>query len=233
MTIVPPPSPQELAEEYRRARLRIDGLLRHADEAAVGGLVVAACPAWTVHDLAAHLAGVPADLVAQRRPSGDTQAWVDAQIADRAGRSIPEVLDEWAAVSPAFEELIVAVPAGYGTLTYDVVVHEHDLRATLGQPGERDSAGVRVALSVTQRLLTADLAKHGLGAVAFSTGDDEWVAGEGEPQLRLRAEPFEALRLLGSRRSVSQLRAAAWEGDLEAFLPALGHMPYPEHDLVE
>lgn len=232
VTDVPAPTPEQLAEQYRAARLRIAGLLaglRPEQEA----LTVPACPDWTVQQLASHLAGVPADLVARRNPTGDTQAWVDGQVAARAERTTAEVLAEWDEVGPAFEDLIARKPASFAGLTYDVVAHEHDLRATLARPGEREGEGVLVALGVGFALLDADLARHGLGAVRLVGSGHEWRVGDGAPTLSLETSAFELFRLLGSRRSRTQLLAAPWVGDVERCLPALAHMPLPAADLVE
>ena len=53
------------------------------------------------------------------------------------------------------------------------------------------------------------------------------------PELTLTATPFEALRLLGSRRTIEQVRAADFEGDLDRYLPGLLHMDLPVDDLGE
>ncbi len=231
--LVPEPDPELLATEYARARARIRSVvLDHPGPTAT--VVVPACPDWTVDDLLAHLAGVAADLVERRNPTGDLQAWVDGHVEQRRGRTAVALLDEWDAVGPRFEDLIRAKPAGFGGLLYDVIAHEHDLRHALGRPGARDEAGVDAALSLAIRLLSADLARHQLPAVRVEAGERTWQAGDGEPGLILRTDtPFEALRLLGSRRSAAQVRAASWEGDLDRFLPALAHMPLPAADLVE
>ena len=39
--------------------------------------------------------------------------------------------------------------------------------------------------------------------------------------------------LLGSRRSLAQLRAYPWQGDLDRYLPGIAHMDLPASDLVE
>ena len=231
-----PATPSDLAAAYGATQVRIATLLadghRHAET------VVPACPDWTVADLCAHLAGVPADLVARRNPSGDVQAWVDGHVAERRGRSVAELLGEWANVSPAFEALIEARPASFAGLLYDVVAHEHDLRHALGRPGMRDDPAVVLAMDIGVNILERDLATHGLGAVSLWTIDKTWIAGAGEPQLSIdvRESPhgtWTLMRLLGSRRSEAQLLAAPWVGDARTFLPALAHMALPPTDVDE
>lgn len=228
------PAP-DYADEYAATRASVRALLTDCD-AAAAATSVPTCPAWTVHDLCAHLVGVPAALVARDNPpAGDNQEWVDKQVADRADRSVAELLDEWDSVGPPFEALMRRFPQAFGGLVYDAVAHEHDLRGALGRPGSRDSAGVVASLDVMVPMVERDLAAHGPtpGTVRLCAGDDEWVVGAGEPTLSLTTTPFELMRLLGSRRSRGQVLAAPWDGDAEPFLGALAHMPLPTADVVE
>jgi uncharacterized protein (TIGR03083 family) len=228
------PAP-DYADEYAATRARVRTLLTAVDEAAAG-TVVPSCPEWTVHDLCAHLVGVPAALVARDNPPrDDNQPWVDRHVAERADRSLAELLDEWDAVGPAFEGLMRKLPHAFGGLVYDAVAHEHDLRGALARPGDRDSAGVLASLDVVMGMVERDLATNGPapGTLHLRAGDRDWSLGEGDPEVSLTTTPFELLRLLGSRRSRAQIVAAPWDGDVEPFLPALAHMPLPQHDIVE
>jgi uncharacterized protein (TIGR03083 family) len=228
------PAP-DYADEYAAARASVRSLLADADDVAAA-TVVPSCPAWTVHDLCAHLVGVPAALVVRDNPPpGDNQPWVDRQVADRADRTIGELLDEWDDVGPSFEGLMRKLPHAFGGLVYDAVAHEHDLRGALGRPGERDSAGVLASLDVMVPMVERDLAVGGPvpGTLRLQAGDREWVVGAGTPSVALSTTPFELMRLLGSRRSRAQLLAAPWDGDVEPFVSALAHMPLPERDIVE
>ena len=221
-----------LADEYRAARLRMSEIATQLDDAAATA-GVAACPAWTTSDLLAHVTALAVDLGAGRRPDGDTQAWVDAQVADRRGRTMGELVAEWETGAPAFEALVAARPDRWWGLVYDVLVHEQDLRGAVAQPGAREGPSMDVAVALAMRLLQGDLAKHGLPAFRLVTDDGEQVAGEGDVELTLVATPFEALRLLGSRRTIDQLRAASFDGDLDRYLPGLLHMELPAGDLGE
>lgn len=228
------PAP-DYADEYAAARAGVRALLSDCDDAAAN-TVVPSCPAWTVHDLCAHLVGVPASLVARDNPPpGDNQEWVDRHVTERADRSIAELLDEWDAVGPPFEALMRKLPKAFGGLVYDAVAHEQDLRGALGRPGNRDSAGVHATVDILIPMVERDLAAHGPtpGTLHLSDGEREWVIGGGEPTVSLRTTPFELMRLLGSRRSHEQILAEPWDGDVEPFLPALAHMPLPARDIVE
>jgi uncharacterized protein (TIGR03083 family) len=227
------PAP-DYADEYAAGRARIRSLLADctAEQAAT---VVPTCPAWDVHDVCAHLAGVSAALVARDSPGADGQAWVDRHVSERAGRSVSELLHEWDAVGPAFEGIMRKVPRAFGGLIYDVIAHEHDIRGALGRPGAQDTDGVWASLDVLVSMVSADLAVHGPvpGTLELHAGDREWTIGTGGPTVSLTASPWELMRLLGSRRSRRQFLAAGWTGDVEAFLPAITHLPLPLVDIVE
>ena len=222
---------------YAATRARINGLLADADSTGSAALNVAACPAWSVADLTAHLAGVARALVERDRPGPDVQAWVDNHVAVRRGRSVASLLEEWNEFAAGFEDLIEAKGGSFSGLLYDIVAHEHDLRHALGRPGARSSDGVMLSMQVERSILERDLAANGMPGVVVRSADGEWGAG-GSPAVTLDLShrphgTFELIRLLGSRRSLNQMSAQPWEGDWQAILPGLAHMDLPAADLVE
>lgn len=220
------------AAEYAETRARIRVFLDEMGESAASA-GVPPCPGWTVQQALAHVVGIAAAMASGDRPQGDVQAWLDGFVADRAGRSLASLLDEWEATGPAIDALLDQMGAGGGRLVYDVVAHEHDIRLALGRPGARSSSGVRSCADAASVLLADDLAANGLPAVRLTSGGRTWTVGEGEPELEIELEPFELIRVLGSRRSEAQLRALDWKGDLDRYLPALAHLPLPELDIDE
>lgn len=219
--------------EYAATRARVRALLDGATDAEAA-TPVAACPAWQVRDVVAHVGGLASALGSGKGPAGgDVQAWIDALVDERRGRPLAELLDEWDAAGPAIDAALAAMGPGGGQLVYDAVAHEHDIRHALGRPGERDSTGVRACADAMSMLLARDLAAHDLPAVRITSGGRTWDVGTGEPELAIALDPFELIRVFGSRRSVAQLRALAWEGDLDRYLPGLAHLPFPESDLHE
>ena len=219
--------------EYAETRARLRALLAGAsgEEART---VVPACPAWTVRDVVAHVGGLAVALSTGAGPNGaDIQSWLDALVAERRDRSLAELLDEWHAAGPGIEVSLARMGAGGGQLVYDVVAHEHDIRHALGRPGARDSSTVGACAWAMSVLLERDLAAHGLPAVRIMSGGRTWDVGHGEPGLSVALDPFELIRVFGSRRSEAQLRAIDWNGDLERYLPALAHLPLPLADIVE
>ncbi len=223
---------RRLAVEYREARHRVRALLEDAGEG-LDQRKVAACPAWTVADLLAHLAGLAVGYGGGRVPDGDRQAWLDGLVTERRGSVVADVLDEWEAASWPMEQAIAADPQRLWPLVYDVIAHEHDLRNALGRPGEREGAAIALGLRLGLRVTERDLARHDLTAIRVFAAGEELVAGADPVGLTLEASTFEAFRLLGSRRTLAEMRAAAFAGDLERYLPGLVHMQLPVESLQE
>ena len=237
-------TPEEYAAEYGASRQRIRSIVEAAASdpstaRTVASTMVPACPEWSLTNICSHLAGICRDLVERNNPGADTQAWVDRQVAERAHRTLDSLLDEWDEFSPRFETLIAKYPKGFSGLVLDVVAHEHDICGALGVEGDRDSTGVRACMMIEARqILDRDLPAHQLGAARFVADGEEWLCGSGEVGLTLDlgSRPhgtWELTRLLGSRRSLAQLRSYPWQGDLDRYLPGIAHMDLPGTDLVE
>jgi len=220
------------AAEYRAARRRMVDLATGL-AAADADRMVGACPAWSVKDLFSHVTGIAVDLAAGNRPQGDPQVWVDRQVAERSSRSLAEVVDEWQAAGPSFEAMIEARPDRLWGLTYDLVVHEHDLRNAVGDRSGRDTSGVALAARLGLRLVAMDLTARALPGVRVVIDGEEHLVGEGAPVVTLNTTPFEALRVLGSRRTLAEIRGAGFEGDLDAVIGGLLHMEPPTTSLGE
>ncbi len=221
------PTPGEL---YAAVRARIGAVLTDAGPD-VDERLVPACPEWNVAQLTAHLAGTTAALAAGDRPTGDVQAWVDAQIADRAGRGALENWAEWDSVGPAYERLLDENEAGYGSLLFDAIVHDDDLRAAVGRPPARDPDAVTYALGRVLSRADAVARKKGSGTLRLSCGGETRQIGEGEPVTTWEiADAWTAMRVLISRRSAAQLTALGMDESRQRWLDVL---PYalPTTDL--
>jgi Mycothiol maleylpyruvate isomerase N-terminal domain len=223
-----------LAAEYRDARMRVRSLLDDGDEDS-GRRPVPACPAWTVGDLLAHLAGLAAVYGSGRVPEGDRQRWLDQLVVERRGKRLFDVFEEWDVTGPLMERALVAEPDRRWPLVYDVIAHEHDLRGALGVAGVRDDDAIVLGLQLGLRITASDLARHdlpGLRVLVGGGGNGDFVAGDDPVDLTLEASAFEAFRLLGSRRTLPEMRAA-FTGDLDRYLPGLVHMQLPVKSLGE
>ena len=232
------PDNAELVEQYRRSRARIVELVSGIDVEATSRRVVA-CPDWNVRQLLSHVVGLATEISSGNPPGADSQAWVDAIVRDRASCGIDDLLEEWAVSGPAFEAVAADVSRLAVPLSYDLVVHEHDLRHALERPGERDDSGVLTSMWVGALLLDGDLKKNSSGALRLRAGGHEWICGEGETRLALDLDGvvqhpvWELLRLTGSRRSLGQLSRYQWEGDFAEFASAMFHMDLPVDDIDE
>ena len=225
------PTGDQLAAEYHQSRLRTAALLDDLS-AADEQRIVPSCPEWRVRDLVSHLNGLAADLSTGNGPDGDTQAWVDQQVADRADLSVATQLEQWAESGEAFEQTLRSTPQ-LGALVVDLVSHEHDIAGTLGVQSDRESSGVALVMSMMGRVFAKDLAQADLNAFRMVCGEQSWDYGEGEVELEVRGDLWEMFRLTGGRRSMAQILSTDHDGDIERYLPGLVHNPLPEQDIIE
>lgn len=188
-------------------------------------LPVAACPGWSVRDVVAHLAGVAQDWAAGRRVAPPNDAQTTAQVARFNGRDVDDIVRSWgeaAAHLPRLARAGIAPPLG------DVVVHEHDIRDALGQPGARDSAALQRVSDQLLRTLVTPV------PVRVMVEDREYRCGpDSEPVIDLKTTRFEALRWRTGRRSSRQMAAMAWSGDPAAVLEHLYMFGPATADLFE
>ena len=218
---------EEIGAIYAEGRARLTELMASADPETVM-TPVPGCPAWAVRDVIAHVTGVCTDVLAGNVDGVATEPWTARQVAERKDRSVPEILEEWAAVAPQVEAIAPRFPARTDEQwVLDLTTHEHDVRGALGAPGGRDAAGLMVGLdfAVTMGLSASIRARH-LPALLVRAGDREWIAGDGDPAASLHGSPFDLFRAMTGRRSAGQLRAAQWEGDADVFVPAFEFGPF-------
>jgi len=222
--------PSLLYEEERRAfvaRLRrapIEHLSR----------TVPATPAWSVGDVLAHVVGITADLNAQRFGDGDGDAWTDAQVSTRRGRSIDDLAAEWDREAPIFEEGLRLFGYQFGAhYLGDLLQHTCDVEAALGRSPVRDDGALTVALDFYLDSLDDTLHRAGVGALTVRVGDESWTLGTGDVVASVRASAYELFRALGGRRSLDEIAALEWSGDSDRFAGLLSRYPAPQHSLGE
>ncbi len=218
-----------LDDAYRSGHDRVAALVAELGEAELAW-PVPACPDWTVHELLAHLAGTAADVAGRRTAGMPGPAWAAAQIGQRAGRSVPELLAEWdehaATTAEAVEDR--RVPAG---VLHDLLVHEGDLVEALGAAQPPWDGWAPAARLVVRQVVRGIRGPHSL--VVRSAGT-EWRspddAGERRGAGTVATAPtrstvtvdfYELYRGLHSRRSRAQMRHWQWDGSPEPWVDAL------------
>jgi len=213
---------------YREGRDRFVDVVTGADPTTP----VPTCPAWTVKDVLAHVAGIPADIIAGRLDGVATDPWTAAQVDARRDATIDDVVAEWQETGPQIDAIVDSFGPTGAQLLFDLTTHEHDVRLALGRPGARDAAVLDVAL---------DFAITNLGGSApqplrIEAEHLSWnVGGDGDPVATLVTNRFELMRAMSGRRSPAQVKAMAWTGDPEPFLPifASGPFAFPAGDIAE
>lgn len=206
---------------YGACRERIGELVRDlsAEQAQTR---IPACPAWTVHDLVAHLAGTVSDVGAGKLDGIGSEQWTAAQVDARRNASIADLLAEWNGGAQQFEEGLRLIGGTMAALAVaDVWNHEQDLRDALDADGGADPAAELLAVEGYLARLGSELAAAGLAPLRCRVGAKELASGEGEPGATLTAEPFEAARAIAARRTREQLAAYHWDGDAEPYIAAL------------
>ena len=203
---------------YRGCRERIVELVADLDDEQAE-THVPACPAWTVHDVVAHLAGGMADALDGRLDGVATDPWTAYQVETRKGVPLAEIVAEWNEKAPQIEAVMDRAP-GIGNMgVADVVSHEHDIRGALGRPGARDADAVPIALNFVVSQVVESAAGAGVALRVCSTDGTAWGADAADADAVLTAEPFELLRAATGRRSIGQIRRLQWTGDWKGAVP--------------
>ncbi|MGH4023849.1 MAG: maleylpyruvate isomerase family mycothiol-dependent enzyme [Pseudonocardiaceae bacterium] len=224
-------------EVYREARGRIVGLVRGCS-AEQRARTVPGCPRWTVADTVAHLAAVAVDVVAGALTGVPGEEHTAAQVAQRRGSTLEEVIAEWDEAcgqlagwgsSEGPIEQALAARRLPSAMVHDVLTHEADIRGALEAGRPPDSAwGASLALMLRhpERLGT-------VGRLTVRTGPHEFTVGSGEPAATLEVDPYEFWRAQVGRRSRAQMAAWRWSGNPAPYLRAIPVFGPTETDLAE
>ena len=209
---------EQVSLAYTELRSRVIDLLR-GTSASDAELVVAHCPNWRVRDLAAHLIGVPDDIVNGRMEGVASDAWTAAQVARHSAKPLTQIADELAKMATQFDAMLPHFPAtARSQMVMDAVTHEHDLRHALGKPGARDSLAVRAGLAWFAERIHTDF-----------PNDYEMIFGVG-------LSNFDLIRCLTGRRSLAQAQALGLSSDAIASLKKIqagSPLRAPAQDLTE
>ena len=198
---------QMLDKSYRNTRTRVRDL---ASTLSVEQLQapVPATPRWTVRELLAHLVGGAADAVSGRLDGVTSEPWTARHVGERQHHSVSELLAEWARVGPAAESALISGQILGPNLAADAICHEADLREALGLARiEREHW--QPFLEVMMLHLQSQLQEATAVLIRDEHGQ-QWKCGPGEPTSEVRADGYELLRAMFSRRSRRQIAGWAW-----------------------
>lgn len=168
---------------------------------------VPATPAWTVHDVYAHLAGGPADLMTGRMDGAPGPEWTARHVGERHGLALSDLLSEIG----AHADPVGAAATDQPVLAWDIAVHHADLCEAL-DTGPVDPALWTTVLDAVAPVRLADL------PVTVVAGDRRYGAGGDQVEVA----PYELFRTLFSRRSRAQIRAWAGPAPTDEHLDGLG-----------
>ena len=92
---------------------------------------VPATPDWTVHDVLAHLAGSPADLLGDRMDGAPSPEWTARHVDERAARTAEELVAELQGSVDGLVDTLDGVESP--AIVWNLVVHHADLHEALGK----------------------------------------------------------------------------------------------------
>ncbi len=211
----------DIGIQYAAIRERITELVAGLS-AGQAATPVPACPGWSVHDVVAHLGGSVTDILAGRMDGVGSDEWTAAQVDARRETPIADVLAEWAAGSPQFEDGLRAIGGPMAALAVaDAWNHEQDLRGALGHEGGADPAAEHTAIEGYASAVGGGLAAAGHAPLKIVAGATEFATGDGEPGATVTGAPFDLARALAGRRTADQIRALTWSGDADPYVAAL------------
>jgi uncharacterized protein (TIGR03083 family) len=187
-------STDQVAVSYVALRARVIDLLRSTPESS-GNIGVPCTPAWTVRQLAAHLVGVPEDILAGRMEGVTTDAWTQAQVERFGHLTLSELADLFEASTPQIDAILHNIPQPIiSQFVMDAVTHEQDMRSALGVPGGRDSIAVEVGVGFFLNLI--EVSDPPLFTVLTNASASSW----------------DILRSLTGRRTVEQMNSLGLDG---------------------
>lgn len=218
------PSNEEMLQAYLDGAARLISLARTAGEAGAD-TKVPATPDWTVRNVVAHLTSV-AHLSVNQLPWGDdVQVTIDREVASRAEHTVDQITHEWEALLGPLAQMMAGHPVG--PLVVDVVTHEHDVRAALGEEYQDHTAGLNEALSAMVGWVRyLSLVKE--PGILLKTPSSQALFGG--PEIGCEVElpsDWELFRLLGVRRSEEQLMAYPATGDQSLLLTVTSRYTLP------
>ena len=177
--------------------MRIADLVGDTDPTAI----VAATPAWNVHDVIAHLSGLAEDAANDNMSGAPGEAWTAAQVERGRDRPIAQMLERWEGHATTLVAVLDSPEGVRSSATVvDVNAHEADLRHALGLPPEPDDEFVSWAAPMMRKFFARAVESAGLAPITVEASDWEVVRGR-----------------LG-RRTAAEVTALDWSADPAPYL---------------
>jgi len=196
----------QVAISYVALRARVIDLLRSTPESS-GNIMAPCTPEWTIRQLAAHLVGVPEDVLAGRMEGVTTDAWTHAQVERYGDLTLTELADLFESSAPKIDAIIHNFPQPIiSQFVMDAVTHEQDMRSETGVPGGRDSKAIEVGVGFFLNL--------------FETNDPPLF----DALVNTRVSQWDVLRSVTGRRTVEQMNALGLDG--EAIAVQIASLPF-------
>lgn len=175
----------ELADAYADLRARCIEIGRSLSAEAADQLTPC-CPAWSVKDTLAHLAGITTDILNGNVADAATEPWADKHVADRKALRLEEICAEWEGNAEPINDILSAMGDKMRPEFYiDAWTHEWDIRQATGIGATPDMRFVDFAWGF---LMDALIEKNG-------------------GPLEVEVDRFELMRISMGRRSVAQVEA--------------------------
>jgi uncharacterized protein (TIGR03083 family) len=217
----------DFAELYRSSHGRVSACVARLVPAQLVA-AVPGTPLWSVADLVAHVTGVASDALHRRLTGVGSPEWTDAQVVQRAGRPIAEVLDEWRECAAKLD------PVSEPGVVRDLLIHEADLSGALGVADAPPAEAVAWVLDFALGDLGRRIDEAGLTGLRIAVDGEERIVGRTAPGRTMAAPSWELFRSLAGRRSPAQVRRYAWEGDPEPYLAIWNRYgQLPVDDIIE
>jgi uncharacterized protein (TIGR03083 family) len=159
--------------------------------------VMPATPAWTVHEIFAHLAGGASDAVTERMDGAPSPEWTSRHVNERVALPVAELVAELQSHEDAVAESVVDNPRP--GLVWNIVVHHADLHEGLGLPTLAEPMWRPVLDAIVPRLdpaLVDSVPPYELFRGVFSRRSRSQMQGWGTP---LSADELDEICIFGPR----------------------------------
>lgn len=226
-----------LSDQYRQGRQRLIELADRLTEAD-GATMTDACPAWSIKDVYAHLAGIATDILTGNTEGAATEAWADGHVAARADRSLVEVVDEWRTAGEQVSDLVESAGQMFpAPLFLDQWTHEWDIRAALGPSAATtpDDSVFEHLLDDMEQAMANDERSADLPRLDLIVGGRTIGVGSGQSVGALALTLFEYGRLSMGRRSMAQIDAYPWPdlADRGRYIDVIVRWSVSDRDIVD